>query len=389
MKIHRQYKDRLSQLIASPSISSTTASLDMSNRGVIDYLADWFVHLGFDCEIMAVEEGKFNLIATLGKGPGGLVLAGHTDTVPCNPDRWQQDPFTLREHNSRYYGLGATDMKGFFPVVLAALESLGEQRFRLQQPVIVLATADEESSMCGARALADAGHPKARYAIIGEPTGMRPVRMHKGIIMESVRVQGIAGHSSNPALGRNALETMHTIIADLLSFREELQIHRHPGFTVETPTLNLGHIHGGDNPNRICGTCELHFDLRPVPGLDIEELHQQIEKRLRPLGESRGTPVTLQRLIGGIDAFEQSPNSELVQMAERLTGHSSQAVAFATEAPFMKRLGMQTLVMGPGSIDQAHQPDEYIDHDQILPAIEVITSLIRELCLKTSAEPLP
>lgn len=381
-QFHR-YTERLSQLIALPSISSTSPQLDMNNCAVIERLANWLDALGFQCEIMPLSNGKANLIATRGSGAGGLVLAGHTDTVPCNPDRWQQDPFTLRNADNRFYGLGATDMKGFFPVVLAALEALGDDMTKLQQPVIVLATADEESSMSGARALVAAGRPKARYAIIGEPTGMRPIRMHKGIIMEAVRIQGLAGHSSNPALGRNALETMHAVIGDLLAFRQEMQAqHRNPGFAVETPTLNLGHIHGGDNPNRICGHCELHFDLRPLPGMDIEELHQCLEKRLQPLGDVNGTPIRLERLIGGIDAFEQSPKSLLVDVAEKLSGHRSEAVAFATEAPFMKKLGMQTLVMGPGSIDQAHQPNEYIEHAQIQPAIDMVKSLITELCSK-------
>jgi len=200
----RLFTHRLSQLIAQPSVSCTSPKLDMSNRGVVELLASWLKPLGFHIELMDVAEGKVNLIATLGSGPGGLVLAGHTDTVPCNPERWQQDPFALTERNNRYYGLGATDMKGFFPVVLAAIDGLGDELKKLRQPLIVLATSDEESSMNGARALAAAGRPKARYAVIGEPTNMKPIRMHKGIMMEAVRIQGLAGHSSDPSLGHNA-----------------------------------------------------------------------------------------------------------------------------------------------------------------------------------------
>ncbi len=148
------YIQRLGQLVALPSISSANPKLDMSNLPVVELLATWLEPLGFDCQILPIvgHPGKANLVAQRGVGTGGLVLAGHTDTVPCNPELWQQDPFSLAERNNRLYGLGATDMKGFFPAVLAAIERLGPTP--LQQPLIVLATADEESSMSGARALA-------------------------------------------------------------------------------------------------------------------------------------------------------------------------------------------------------------------------------------------
>jgi len=377
----QRFTDRLAQLIALPSVSCTSPELDMSNRAVIDRLASWLEPLGFAIEIMDIQGGKANLIATLGSGPGGLVLAGHTDTVPCNPERWEQDPFTLREHQNRFYGLGATDMKGFFPVIMAALDALDGSLHKLQQPLIVVATADEESSMSGARALAAAGRPKARFAVIGEPTGLKPIRLHKGIMMEAVRIEGLAGHSSNPQLGHNALESMQQVLSELLNFRTELQAkHRNPGFTVDVPTLNLGYIHGGDNPNRICGHCEMHFDLRPLPGMDINELHGLIDQRLQPIGEANHTPITLQRLIGGIDAFEEAANSPLVLAAERLCKHNAESVAFATEAPFLQKLGMQTVVMGPGSIDQAHQPNEYMATNQVEPAVNILQGLITELC---------
>jgi len=377
----RLFTHRLSQLIAQPSVSCTSPKLDMSNRGVVELLASWLKPLGFHIELMDVAEGKVNLIATLGSGPGGLVLAGHTDTVPCNPERWQQDPFALTERNNRYYGLGATDMKGFFPVVLAAIDGLGDELKKLRQPLIVLATSDEESSMNGARALAAAGRPKARYAVIGEPTNMKPIRMHKGIMMEAVRIQGLAGHSSDPSLGHNALDAMHEVLSELITFRRDLKDHYdNPGFAVNFPTLNLGHIHGGDNPNRICGHCELHFDLRPLPGMNIDELRGNLLQRLQPVADKFHTPLQLESLIEGIDAYEEPQQSELVALAEKLTGHKAESVAFATEAPLLQNLGMQTLVMGPGSIDQAHQPNEYIEINQIAPAVNIVRSLIRDLC---------
>lgn len=375
------FKQRLQQLIATPSISCTSAEYDMSNKSVVELLAQWFEDLGFKTEILPVEgfAGKYNLLATRGTGPGGLVLSGHTDTVPCDPNRWQQDPFQLTEKEQRFYGLGTTDMKGFFPVVLAALEGLDLNK--LQQPVMILATADEESSMCGARALAALGRPKARCAVIGEPTELKPIRMHKGIMMESVRVQGLAGHSSNPALGHNALDTMTQVLNELILFRGELKSrYQHAGFDINVPTLNLGCIHGGDNPNRICGACELHFDLRALPGMSNHDLHAEIEKRLQAIGDKNHTPISLTPLFPGIASFEEQADSALVKAAERLSGYQAESVAFATEAPFLQDLGMETIVMGPGTIDCAHQPNEYLAHDQIQPGINIVRGLIEQFC---------
>lgn len=377
-----RFQSQLAALVGAPSVSCTSPELDQSNHQVVTLLAEWLEPLGFRCDVQEIAgwPGKYNLIAVKGSGPGGLVFAGHTDTVPCNPELWQQDPFTLTERDGRFYGLGATDMKGFFPVVLAALEAFRD--VELREPVIVLATADEESSMCGARALAAQGSPKARYAVIGEPTGMRPIRMHKGIVMESVRVIGQAGHSSDPSLGKNALEVMNTVISQLMEYRGELQSKfRHDGFNVAVPTLNLGCIHGGDNPNRICASCELHFDLRPLPGMPLEQLRRDMQNRLRPLAEKAGCDIVFSSLFPGIDPYEEKADSAIVKAAEKLSGHTASAVAFATEAPFLQKIGMETIVMGPGAIDQAHQPNEFIEQSQIAPAINIIEELIRKFCL--------
>lgn len=379
---HLRYIDRLAQLVAAPSVSCTLPELDMSNDRVVQLLAQWFAELGFTTRIDAIagHPGKLNLIASKGHGPGGLIFAGHTDTVPCNPDAWSQDPFVLTQREGRLYGLGATDMKGFFPAVLEALTRLKD--VELEQPVVILATADEEASMCGARALATAGERFGRYAVVGEPTGMRPIRMHKGIMMESLKVTGLAGHSSNPALGKNALEVMNLFMNELLTFRDELQQKYHNAhFEVSVPTLNLGCIHGGDNPNRICQQCELHFDLRSLPGMTNDELRDIIARRLQPIAAAREVDMHFEPLFPGIDPFEQAADTHLVSLVEELTGHTSQAAGFATEAPFFKGLGMETLIMGPGSIDQAHQPDEYIAVDQLAPAVDIIERLIRRLCL--------
>lgn len=372
----------LAELIASPSMSCTQPEWDQSNLAVIEKLESWLVELGFKTEVMPVEgqPGKANLIATLGSGPGGLVLSGHTDTVPCNPELWQSDPFRMTERDNRFYGLGSCDMKGFFPLVIEAASAFKDRP--LQQPLIVLATADEETSMSGARALAEAGRPKARAAVIGEPTSMRPIYMHKGMMMEAVRIKGRSGHSSDPSLGANAAEAMHAVMGELLSYRKHLQQNfQQADFKVSVPTMNFGCIHGGDNPNRICGSCELEYDLRPLPGMSLESLREDINRRLAPLADQFAVQLETESLFPGIPPFENDKSSELVQLAEKLTGFTAEPVAFGTEAPFLQELGMDTIVMGPGSIDQAHQPDEFLALDQIRPTIAVLEQLIGRYCL--------
>lgn len=369
----------LKALIQANSISSVLPAIDQGNREVIDLLAHWLKDLGFNVEIMPLADPrKANLIATLGSGPGGLVLAGHTDTVPCDDTLWQQNPFALTERDNRFYGLGTADMKGFFALIIEAVKSF--QGMALQQPLIVLATADEESSMSGAKALAAAAKPQARCAVIGEPTGLKPITMHKGIMVEKLVIQGRSGHSSNPALGNNAMHTLQKVLSELLAFQAELKAsYRDPLFAVSYPTLNLGCVHGGDNPNRICGHCELGFEIRPLPGMDMVELQRLLEGRLLSLGQDNGTAVSLSHYA--VPAFSAARTTDLVALCEKLTGHSAEAVAFATEAPYLDELGMDVVVLGPGDIDQAHQPDEYLGLERINPMVETLRQLIGHYCL--------
>ncbi|MBP9034932.1 MAG: acetylornithine deacetylase [Pseudomonadales bacterium] len=370
------------RLLASPSVSCTEPEWDEGNRGVCELLAEWLQALGFRCEIqpMPSRAEKVNLIAVLGEGPGGLVLSGHTDTVPFDEKLWQMNPFGLTVREERLYGLGATDMKGFFPVAIEAAQVFREARLR--EPLILVATADEESSMDGANQLVAAGKPRARHAIVGEPTDLRPVRMHKGMMMEAITVTGHSGHSSNPALGRNALEGMQRVMSDLLAFRDELAArHRNPLFEVEVPTLNLGCIHGGDNPNRICGECELHFDLRPLPGMDLEDLRAVIRARLERIAQQTGLGISMRSLFPGLHPFAEDAAAPIVRAAEEFTGYSAGNVAFATESPLLQRLGMQTVVMGPGSIRQAHQPNEYMEQFQVEPMVTVLQKMIQRFCV--------
>lgn len=374
--------EMIGRLVGLPSVSSVDPALDMGNRAVVELIAEWAEALGFRIEWMEIPDqpGKVNLIATLGEGPGGLVLSGHTDTVPYDASRWHSDPFLVEARDERLYGLGTADMKGFFAVALAAAE-----RFRgraLRQPLVLLATADEESGMTGARALIEAGRPRASLALIGEPTGLAPVRMHKGVMMEGIRLIGRAGHSSDPALGNNAIDGMHRVIGELITWREELQARWHnPAFAVPGPTLNLGHIHGGDNPNRICGECELRIDLRPLPGMDLDALHDELQQRLATRLADSGLRLEIESLFPGLPGMETAADSPMVRLVEGLTGQTAAAVAFGTEGPFLQQLGLDTVVLGPGGIGQAHQPDEYIELAQVRDGSELIARLIAETCL--------
>ncbi|WP_285425228.1 acetylornithine deacetylase [Pseudomonas sp. efr-133-TYG-103a] len=375
-------KEQFAALIAAPSVSCTQPSLDQSNRPVIDLLAGWLGDLGFACDIQQVSPGKFNLVATYGTGPGGLVLSGHSDTVPYDDALWKTDPLKLTEVDGSWVGLGSCDMKGFFALAIEALQPLLDQSFK--QPLIILATCDEESSMSGAKALAAAGAPLGRAAVIGEPTGLKPIRLHKGVMMERIDILGRSGHSSDPSLGHSALEAMYDAIGELKGLRCEWQeTFRNPQFSVPQPTMNFGCIHGGDNPNRICGQCSLEFDLRPLPGMDPEMLRAAIRLKLQPLAELHQVQIDYAPLFSEVAPFEQNADAELVRVAERLTGHTAEAVAFGTEAPYLQRLGCETIVLGPGDIACAHQPGEYLEMSRLQPTVRLLRQLIEHYCLNT------
>lgn len=372
----------LNELIATASVSSTLASQDMSNKNVIALLANWFEDLGCEISIQDIpgHADKQNLVAKIGSGDKGLIFSGHSDTVPFDENRWESDPFIVKECDDHLYGLGCTDMKGFFAVIIKTLQSIDIKK--LQHPIYIVATADEECSMLGAKALKEEQFNGAEFAIIGEPTSLRPIHMHKGIMMDRIRISGKSGHSSNPNLGNNALDAMQPVIKELQMFRAQLQAKwKNTGFAIAQPTLNLGCIHGGDNPNRICGNCALDFDIRPIPGMQLSELRNDIDKRMAAISDELNIDIQRETLFDGIDAFSESEIAELTKLAETFSGHFAESVAYATEAPYFKKLGMQTLVLGPGSIDQAHQPNEFLHRSQIDPAVKIYQKLIQQLCM--------
>ncbi len=370
----------LRTLVGEPSTSSIDALRDQSNLPVINHLANWLEDLKFAVNVLPLPNkgGKANLIATLGSGEGGLVLSGHTDTVPCDEKHWDTDPYTLTEIDSVVHGLGSCDMKGFFPIALEAASVFHSKK--LNKPLTILATSDEESSMAGARQLLRDGRPKADAAIIGEPTGLQPIIAHKGVLALSIVIEGSGGHASNPSLGCNALDAMHAVIADLLIYRQELaSTYTNPTFEINIPTLNLGCLHAGDSPNRICETAELQIDVRLMPGMEVEELATTIQHRLVETIASYGTRLSITR-INEVPAYQTSGDGDLARTLASLCGRPPGTVAFGTEAPFLQSLGMETVVFGPGSINQAHQPNEYLDLNQLSPARETLEKVIQHYC---------
>ncbi len=373
-------------LIGTPSVSSTNNRHDQSNLPVIHLLADWLENLGFKVTLQPLvgQTGKANLIATIGpayKGADGLILSGHTDTVPYDDSHWSQDPFTLTEKENNFYGLGSTDMKSFFALAIETAARFNASDYK--RPLTILATADEESAMSGAQALLKEQLQHAKYAVIGEPTSLTPIRMHKGVMMESLIVTGHAGHSSNPNLGASATEGMHQVINELLHWRDELQAkHNNPVFDVSSPTMNIGSIHGGDNPNRICSHCETQIDIRPLPGMDINAIRADLQKRLaNVLPEDSKLKLAYKPIFCGVPPFETPADAKLTRMIESITGKAAESVAFGTEAPYLSSLGIDTIVIGPGNIDQAHQPNEYIPGNQITPYCNFLQRLIQNICI--------
>ncbi len=380
-------KEMVSELVATPSMSSTLPEYDLSNQGVINKLAGWLDNLGFAVTINEIpgRPGKSNLLATLGEGRDGLLLSGHTDTVPLDEDRWHSDPFSIKEESDRWYGLGTCDMKSFFSLVINAVIPIARAqkhgRKPLTHPLTILASADEESSMSGVRALNAADIGQSRYAIIGEPTSLRPINRHKGIMLLRADITGQSGHSSSPDKGANALDASVQVIQELIRFRDYLkQTYQDARFEVNYPTLNLGCIHGGNNPNRICDQVTISLDIRTLPGMQNRNIYQELATKITNLRQDTGVSCSLALLHDPIAPFSNE-ESLLLDTLETLAGSSAGSVAFATEAPFLSGLGLETIIMGPGSIDQAHQPDEYIDLNQIEPTVAIIRALVEKYCL--------
>ena len=377
----------IAALVAQRSISNADPKLDTSNRGVCEQLAAWLQPLGFDCQLLPVPVAgaadKVNLLARLGPSSGadaGLVLAGHADTVPYDADGWHSDPFKVVQRGDVLHGLGVCDMKGFLAI---AAEVAAEFRdTKLAAPITLLATANEETGMEGARALVESATLRGSCAVIGEPTNLQPVHAHKGILMEAISLHGSAGHSSNPALGANTIAALPRVLDALRGLQNRLQQHhRNPLFAVDHATINPGHVCGGDSPNRIPALTELHIDLRFLPGMALDDLRQQIRSAVEAALESSDCHASFRPLFDGSPAYQLEATADLIQASAELSGQAPIAVDFATEAAFLGAMNIQTVVLGPGDIAVAHQPNESLPLERIEPTRQILRGLIHRYCV--------
>lgn len=374
------------ELISIPTISSLSDSnLDHSNLPLLERLAFYFTELGFEIELKSVPncQNKYNLLATYtndeNKKMGGLLLSGHSDTVPFDEGSWSKNPFKLTEKDNRWYGLGSADMKGFFAFILETLKQIDLKT--LTKPLYILATADEEITMNGAMYFATQRQIKPDCVIIGEPTSLIPIRAHKGFTGNSIQIIGRSGHSSNPDKGLNAIELMHQVITLLLKLKAELKEKYHnAGFAIPYPTMNLGTIHGGDAANRICACCELVLDIRPLPEMKVKHIHELLIQTLTPLIKKYPDAIHVKNTIQPTPGYECSEHDPILCIVESIAKNKAQTVSYSTEAPFLQHLA-PTIVLGPGSIAQAHQPDEFISMEQFKPTINTIQNLIKQFCL--------
>ncbi len=370
----------LADLIAFPTISAD------SNLDAIAYCAERLERAGARVETFRDAGGdKANLWATFGpEADGGLVLSGHSDVVPVAEQPWSSDPFEMREAEGLLYGRGSCDMKGFIAAVLALAPRLAEAA--QTRPIHVALTHDEEVGCLGARALVDLlAQRKLRpaLALIGEPTLMQVVEGHKGVCEYTVRFSGSEGHGSSPALGVNAVEYASRYIAHLIGLRAELQARAPADSPFDPPetTINVGALHGGHAHNVIPGMATLEWEMRPINDADKQFVKSSVaafcDDELLPRMRSvtPGADITTE-IIGEVVGLEPMPENAVRDMVQTLTGaNGAHCVPFGTEAGLFQQLGIQAVLCGPGSIEQAHKPDEFVAISQLEACLEMLDKL--------------
>ncbi|BAP58561.1 acetylornithine deacetylase [Candidatus Tachikawaea gelatinosa] len=380
MKKLPKFIEMLRQLIAIPSISSTDKKFDISNKKMIDLLSEWFESVGFSIEIQVVSEEhkKFNMIAYKGNKKGGLLLSGHTDTVSFNEKFWKFNPFKLTEKNHNLYGLGVVDMKIFFVIILSILSKINLKK--IKHPLYILATSDEETTMFGIKHFVKNKKFFPKYAIIGEPTSLNIIRGHKGYFSAIIQVFGKSAHSSNPAKGINAIEIMQKIIDLLKILRENLtNKYKNINFNVPYPTINIGKIHGGDSTNKVCDFCELHIDIRPTPNISIDNIYYELNSMFS-INKKILKYTKIKELYPCIPSYECKKDNFLVKKVESLIQKPSSFVNYCTEASFLQKC-CPVIVLGPGSIEQAHKADEFISINDTCKGINFFKKIIKYFCL--------
>lgn len=359
------------------------------NLDLIEWIEARLTPLGAACKRIPNKRGdKANLWARLGPDVlGGLVLSGHTDVVPVDGQDWHTDPFKLTETNGLLYGRGTSDMKGFIALCLAFAPELA--KLNLKRPIHFAFSYDEEIGCQGAPSMiremvARGAKPEAVW--IGEPTLWQVVSGHKGIILTEVEVIGREAHSSLPHLGVSAIGEAVDLMAILR--QTEADLARNPPedspFDPPQPTLSIGEVSGGTATNILARRCRFAFDLRCPPGYDPDEIlaafHDAVkaaDQRMRARFPDCGVRVTRLANAPPLD-IDQDSSAEILLRA--LTGDNAlRAVAYATEAGQFRNAGFSSVICGPGSIDQAHIPNEWIDPVELETGVEIFSKLVAHL----------
>ena len=374
-----QTKSILSDLIGFDTVSS------QSNRDLIAYCSDLLKSLGAKLDYSEnAEKTKANLFATIGPDiDGGIVLSGHTDVVPVEGQDWSSDPFTADERDGLIFGRGACDMKGFLACCLATAPEFAAAE--LHRPIHLAFTYDEEVGCLGAGVLLDALQQSGRkpaVCIIGEPTSMRVAEGHKGCYEYTTRFGGQEGHSSNPDNGLNAIEYALRFMNDLYGLGDDLTKrapHNSP-FTPPWSTVQVGTVSGGIAHNVIARECAVGWDFRPVNGEDTEfglDRMQTSIDELRNEMKSRFAGADIHtETVGEVAGLEPMALSAARDLVTALTGNTDTGVvSFGTEGGLYQKAGISTVVCGPGSIDQAHRPDEFVAVDQLEMCLQMLDGL--------------
>ncbi len=370
----------LSRLVSFDTTSHKT------NVPLIEFVVDYLSGHGIDCQLIPNEAGdKINLCATIGplEAGGGIGLSGHTDVVPVTGQNWDTNPFTLTESGNRLIGRGTTDMKGYLACVLAAVPIFKARN--LARPIHLLFSYDEEIGCVGVRPMiARLGDdlPMPEIVFVGEPTGMSAVDAHKGPARWNVTVTGHPAHSSMAHLGVNAVHWMAELIDELRRIEAELkETSRNDRFVPPYSTLQITTISGGAASNIIPQSCELGFEVRSLPGLDVFKIQSRLEEYARTvcLPAMRQTAENAAidfELVNYVPPYGARKNSKAVALALNLAGdNQTSAVSYATEAGLFQTAGPDTVVCGPGYIDQAHTANEWIAMSELDACMSFLTRL--------------
>ncbi|MFZ5541849.1 MAG: acetylornithine deacetylase [Pseudomonadota bacterium] len=375
----------IDRLIAHPTVSRD------SNLGLIEFARDYLAGLGVKPHLVYDRRGnKANLFCSLGDAgamrAGGLVLSGHTDTVPVDGQDWASDPFKATHRDGRIHGRGTADMKGFIAIALAHAPQFLAAHERT--PIHLSLTYDEETTFLGVRGLvADLAERGIKPAgcIIGEPTDMQAIVAHKGKRDFCCRVRGREAHSALTPTGVNAIEFAARLVVYIrgIADRASRDEPRDARFSVPYTTLQTGTIHGGIATNVVARDCEFTFEIRNIPATPTDPLVDEIvgyaKRELLPEMRRVASDADIAFEPGlNLPAFGIAPDAPVVRFAQQLarTAHlGAGAVGFATEASVFMSAGIPTVVLGPGSIEQAHKPDEYISYEQVAACEAFFTRL--------------